>query len=136
MVSNCISHPPNRFCHLGQTPAPRKPPTGHDNSNRKIDCKESTEEQGMKHIPFLAPWKKNLTINTCNPAMHTINPLSTTLKLKIRPSVLLTVLKLRFSRVRKYFCMRLMVDNWPDSLYMDSSSAEVCSGEVPCLLGS
>lgn len=68
--------------------------------------------------------------------MHTINPLSTTLKLNIRPSVLLTVLKLRFSRVRKYFCIRLMVDNWPDSLYMDSSRADVCSGEVPCLLGS
>lgn len=48
--------------------------------------------------------------------MHTINPLSITLKLKIRVSVLFTVLKLRFSRVRKYFCMRLMVDNWPDSL--------------------
>lgn len=35
--------------------------------------------------------------------MQTINPLSTTLKLNILLSVLLTVLKLRFSRVRKYF---------------------------------
>lgn len=32
--------------------------------------------------------------------------------------------------------MRLMVESWPETLYMDSSSADVCSGEVPCLLGS
>lgn len=53
--------------------------------------------------PF-RPLEKNMrTINTCKPAMHTIIKLSTTLKLNIRLSVLLTVLKLRFSLVRKYF---------------------------------
>ena len=29
-----------------------------------------------------------------------------------------------------------MVESWPESLKMDSSRAEVCSGDVPCLLGS
>jgi hypothetical protein len=53
--------------------------------------------------PFLAPWKKNLTINTCNPAMTIIIRPSKILKLKMRPSVLRTVEKFRFSRVRKYF---------------------------------
>ena len=85
--------------------------------------------------PFLAPWKKNLTINTCNPAIQTINPLSTTLKLNILLSVLLTVLKFRFSRVRKYFWLRLMVERSRETFMMDSSRAEVCSGEVPCLEG-
>ena len=85
--------------------------------------------------PFLAPWKKNLTINTCNPAIQTINPLSTTLKLNILLSVLLTVLKFRFSRVRKYFWFRLIVERSRETFIMDSSRAEVCSGEVPCLEG-
>lgn len=35
--------------------------------------------------------------------MTTIKPLSMSEKLRMRFSVLLTVLKLRFSRVRKYF---------------------------------
>ena len=68
--------------------------------------------------------------------MQTINPLSTTLKLNILLSVLLTVLKLRFSRVRKYFWLRLMVERSRETFMMDSSSAEVCSGEVPFLEGS
>lgn len=56
-------------------------------------------------------------------------------KLNILFSVLLTVLKFRFSRVRKYFWLRLMVESWPESLKMDSSRAEVCSGVVPCFCG-
>lgn len=42
--------------------------------------------------------------------MQTINPIWIMLKLTIRFSVLLTVLKFRFSRVRKYFWFREMVD--------------------------
>jgi hypothetical protein len=67
--------------------------------------------------------------------MHTIIKLSMMLKLKILLSVLLTVLKLRFSLVRKYFWFLVIVDSWPESLKIDCSSAEVCSGEVPCLEG-
>lgn len=54
-------------------------------------------------IPFLAPWKKNLTMKTWSPAIVMINPLSIKLKLKILFSVLFTVLKFLFSLVRKYF---------------------------------
>lgn len=72
-------------------------PSGH------IRCGENS--------PFLAPWKKNRTINTCNPAIEIIIKPSITLKLKIRRSVLRTVLKFRFSRVRKYFWFREIVDN-------------------------
>lgn len=86
--------------------------------------------------PFLAPWKKNLTMNTCRPAIVTIITPSTILKLNIRRSVLLTVLKLRFSRVRKYFWLRLIVESCDESLRMDSSSADCWSGVLPCLLGS
>ena len=46
------------------------------------------------------------------------------------------MLKFRFSRVRKYFWLRLMVESWPESLKMDSSRREVCSGEEPFLEGS
>ena len=67
--------------------------------------------------------------------MQTIIKLSITLKLKILRSVLLTVLKLRFSLVLKYFWLRVMVESWPESLNMDSSRAEVCSGDVPCFEG-
>lgn len=59
----------------------------------------------------------------------------TKLKLTILFSVLRTVLKLRFSRVRKYFWLREMVDIWPEILKRDSSSAEVCSGAEPCFEG-
>lgn len=75
-------------------------------------------------------------MKTCSPAMDTIIKPSMTLKLKIRRSVLRTVLKLRFSRVRKYFWLREMVDSWAESLKIDSSSAEACSGLAPCLEGS
>ena len=79
-------------------------------------------------LPFLAPWKKNFTINTCNPAIVTIIIPSMMLKLNIRLSVLLTVEKFRFSLVRKYFWLRVMVLSWPDSFVIDSSRTEVCSG--------
>lgn len=74
-------------------------------------------------------------MKTCSPAMQTIIKLSITLKLKILLSVLLTVLKFRFSLVRKYFWFLVIVESRPEILKMDSSNAEVCSGEVPCLEG-
>ena len=74
-------------------------------------------------------------MKTCKQAMATIMRDSITLRLKILLSVLLTVLKLRFSLVRKYFWLRVMVESWPESLKMDSSRAEVCSGDVPCFDG-
>ena len=74
-------------------------------------------------------------MKTCNPAMATIIPDSMIEKLNIRFSVLLTVLKFRFSLVRKYFCMRLMVEREFESLKMPSSTALVCSGVVPCFVG-
>jgi hypothetical protein len=74
-------------------------------------------------------------MKTCRPAMQTIIKLSITLKLKILLSVLLTVLKFRFSLVRKYFWFLLIVDSCPESLNIDSSKADVCSGDVPCLEG-
>lgn len=74
-------------------------------------------------------------MNTCSPAIVRISPLSIKLNVKMRPSVLLTVLKFLFSRVRKYFWLREMVDSWAESLRMDSSRTEVCSGEEPCLEG-
>ena len=60
--------------------------------------------------PFRAPWKKNLTMNTCRPAIQTINALSISEKLNILLSVLFTVLMFLFSLVRKYFWLRLMVE--------------------------
>lgn len=38
------------------------------------------------------------------------------LKLMMRPSVLRTVLKFRFSRVRKYFWLRVTDESWAESL--------------------
>lgn len=67
--------------------------------------------------------------------MVRISPLSIKLKVKMRPSVLLTVLKFLFSRVRKYFWLREIVLNCAESLRMDSSRTVVCSGEDPCLAG-
>lgn len=75
-------------------------------------------------------------MKTCSPAIVTMSPTSIKLKFNIRFSVDLTVLKFLFSRVRKYFWLREMVDSWADSLSMDSSRTEVCSGEEPCLEGS
>jgi hypothetical protein len=54
----------------------------------------------------------------------------------ILDSVLRTVLKLRFSRVRKYFWLRVMVDIWPEILKSDSSRVDVCSGDAPSFEGS
>lgn len=65
-----------------------------------------------------------------------MRPIWIKLKLTIRASVLLTVAKLRFSRVRKYFWFREMVESCPETLKIDSSRIEVCSGVVPCLEGS
>jgi len=56
-----------------------------------------------KTPPFLPLVKNILTTKTCNAAVPTITTFSTTLNLKILCSVLLTVLKLRFSLVLKYF---------------------------------
>lgn len=95
----------------------------------------SYPERQFQIIPFLAPWKKKRTMKTCNPAMVMIKPDSIKLKLNILFSVLLTVLKLRFSRVRKYFWLREMVESCADNLRIDSSRTEVCSGEEPCLDG-
>lgn len=67
--------------------------------------------------------------------MPTIMQTSTRLKRQILPSVLLTVLKFRFSRVRKYFCMRPTVLNWPAIRLTVSSSWLVCSGGEPCFCG-
>jgi hypothetical protein len=53
----------------------------------------------------------------------------------MRPSVLLTVLKFLFSRVRKYFWLRAIVESCAESFRMDSSRTVVCSGEDPCLAG-
>lgn len=61
-------------------------------------------------------WKKKRTIKTCNAPIHMIRPHWIKLKLTILFSVLRTVLKLRFSRVRKYFCKREMVESWPEIL--------------------
>ncbi len=80
-------------------------------------------------------WKKNRTMKTWRPPMHMIRPIWMRLKLIILCSVLRTVLKFRFSRVRKYFWFLVMVDNWPEIRYTDSSSTDVCSGELPCLDG-
>lgn len=80
------------------------------------DGKKDQKKKSKRNIPFLAPWKKNLTMKTCNPAIETIIKLSMTLKLKMRLSVLRTVLKLRFSRVRKYFWLRAIVDTCAEIL--------------------
>jgi len=68
--------------------------------------------------------------------MATIIPLSIRLKFQIRLSVLLTVEKLRFSRVRKYFWLRTIVLICVLILKIDSSSVDVCSGPAPCFCGS
>lgn len=77
---------------------------------------KSRRSETGENVPFRAPWKKKRTTNTCSPAIDIIIRDSITLKLKIRRSVLRTVLKLRFSRVRKYFWLREIVDSWADSL--------------------
>lgn len=95
----------------------RRVPAPQTIRNLRIDVSKGSrtacgnKTQRPRHSPFLAPWKKNLTTSTCKAAMVTIMPTPIKLKLNIRCSVLLTVLKFRFSRVRKYFCMRETVLN-------------------------
>jgi hypothetical protein len=60
--------------------------------------------------PFLFFWKNVLTTNTWNPLNPTMRILSMILNQMILDSVDRTVEKLRFSRVRKYFCMRATND--------------------------
>ncbi len=67
--------------------------------------------------------------------MHTIRPIWIRLKLMILFSVLRTVLKLRFSRLRKYFWFLVIVESWADTFRTDSSRTDVCSGELPCFDG-
>lgn len=81
------------------------------------------------------PVKNILTINTCNPAIPTIIKLSMRLKFQILLSVLLTVEKLRFSLVLKYFCCLDTLLSSPEIFMMLSSSTVVCSGVEPCLEG-
>ena len=67
-------------------------------------------------LPFLVLWKKNLTTNTCSPAIATIITTSIIENFKIRDSVERTVEKFLCSRVRKYFCWREMVESSPEIL--------------------
>ncbi len=131
--SNQILH---TFLYLNVTPTPCNPLHISCNNVSKYPTKAPSPALRSVNRPFRAPWKKKRTMNTCNPAIVTIIIPSITLKLNIRLSVLRTVLKFRFSRVRKYFWLRLMVESWAESLRIDSSRTEVCSGEVPCLEGS
>ena len=61
-------------------------------------------------------WKKKRTTKTCRAPMQITMAHWMRLKLTILPSVLRTVLKFRFSRVRKYFWFLVIVDSWPDTL--------------------
>jgi hypothetical protein len=61
-------------------------------------------------------WKKNLTTNTWRPPIAITMQHWMRLKLAILFSVLRTVLKFRFSLVRKYFWFRVTVDSCPDTL--------------------
>lgn len=87
------------------------------------------------NLPLRPPVKNCLTTKTCSIAMPTIMTLSIRLKFHILCSVLLTVLKLRFSLVRKYFCCLVIVLNCPPSLRTLSSNTLVCSGPAPCFEG-
>lgn len=93
-------------------------------------CRGGLRPSGLEHT-----WKKNLTTKTWRAPMQMTRAIWIKLKLTILPSVLRTVLKFRFSRVRKYFWFRVMVESWPESLKSDSSRAVVCSGELPCFDG-
>ena len=70
----------------------------------------SSTSQTCSSLPFRPPVKNIRTMNTCNPAIAIIKPDSIKLKFHIRLSVLLTVLKFLFSRVRKYFCCLVNVE--------------------------
>jgi len=60
---------------------------------------------------------------------------STSENLRIRDSVERTVEKLRFSRVRKYFWLREMVESCPEILKRDSSSPDMCSAGAASFVG-
>ena len=60
---------------------------------------------------------------------------STSENLRIRDSVERTVEKLRFSRVRKYFWLREMVESCPEILKRDSSSPDMCSVGAASFVG-
>lgn len=85
--------------------------------------------------PLRLPVKNILTTKTCSAAMPTITAPSSKLKLKTRFSVLLTVLKFLFSRVRKYFCWRVRVEIWLETRRMVSSTPLSCSGDAPDFWG-
>lgn len=68
------------------------------------------------HGGYALTWKKNRTTKTWSAPMQMIRPLWIKLKLTIRPSVLRTVSKFRFSRVRKYFWFREIVEIWLEIL--------------------
>ena len=85
--------------------------------------------------PFRPPVKNIFTMKTCSAAIATIKPLSITLKLKIRFSVLFTVLKFLFSRVRKYFCCLVSVEIWFESFRTVSSTPLSCSVLAPAFCG-
>ena len=61
--------------------------------------------------PFLFFWKNVLTTKTWNPLNAIMSKLSMMENQMIRDSVDLTVEKLRFSRVRKYFCVRAIINH-------------------------
>lgn len=85
--------------------------------------------------PLRPPVKNILTTKTCSAAIPTISPLSTNEKFQILFSVLLTVEKFRFSRVRKYFWLLAMLHMPVEIFEMLSSRTEVCSEVVPCFEG-
>ena len=101
-------------------------------------------------FPFLFFWKNVLTTNTWNPLSATMRILSTMENQIILDSVDLTVEKLRFSLVRKYFWVRAkqiqslakdggklqIVDNCPESLKNVSSSLSGDSLDEAAFVGS
>lgn len=103
LESPSSSSSPRDIGQRARSLAHTKPANSNQRPPISIQSVYYTKVRETYKIPFLAPWKKNRTTATCSPAITTINPPSIRLKLKMRFSVLLTVLKLRFSRVRKYF---------------------------------
>lgn len=87
------------------------------------------------YSPLRPPVKNIFTMKTCSPAIATMRPPSMRFKLKILFSVLLTVLKLRFSLVRKYFCCLVNVETCPDIFKSVSSTPPSCSVLAPAFWG-
>ena len=130
------------LCSIRPNPccAPYAPKPCHARSH--VSCHQSVSvkfailpTQRTMNSPFRPPVKNIFTMNTCNAAMATINPPSIKLKLKILLSVLFTVLKFLFSRVRKYFCCRVRVEIWLDNFSTVSSTPLSCSVETPAFCG-